>query len=134
MHAEVNVLEMRWKGMNADLSKLSEFIYEFFQKKEFNVSVVKFNGNFRIIAKPGKFHGILGNILVSVEGEPNDFCVRMTPTSLTRNLIFLGRLFGFLGFGYLAVKGHKSEEKLVELEKEFKDFIAYKVWEVSGEK
>jgi len=134
MHAKVNTLEMRWKGMNANLSRLSEFIYEFFKKKEFSVSVVKYDGNFRIIVRPRKFHGILGNILVLVEGDPDDFCIRMTQTNLSRNLIFLGRLFGFLGFGFLAVKGHKSEEKLAELKKEFKDFIVYKVWEVSREK
>ena len=124
-------MEMHWRNMNADLSKLCEFIKEFFRGKEFDVSVGKFDDHYRIVVKPRKLHEMVGNVLVIIEGEPNDFYVKMTLSNLSRSLTFLGSILSFLGFGFLAVKGYKSEEKFEKLEREFKAFIAEKVWKVS---
>lgn len=125
-------LEMCWKKMNADLKRLSILIEDFFKRKGFAVKTVQLNGAYRIVARPRKVHEIIGNIIVIIEGGADDFCVRLLPSSSPRVFIFLGSLFSFLGFGFLASKGYKSEENFERLQKEFKAFVAEKVWEVSS--
>lgn len=127
----VITLEMRWEGMNTDLSRLSELIQDFFRKKEFKVTADKINNEYRIIANPRQFHGIIEKILITVSGSPSNFTVKMTATAKSRSLVLLGNLVSLFGFGFLAVKGHQSEENLEKLERELKVFIAEKVWQVS---
>lgn len=118
--------------MNTDLSKLNEAIQDFFRKKGFEVTADKVNDGYRIIASPRQFHRIIENILITIIGNPNDFAVKMTATTKSRSLILLGNLVSLLGFGFLTVKGHQSEENLERLETEFRVFLAEKIWQVSN--
>ncbi len=124
--------EMRWEKSNADLLRLSRLIEEFFWNKGFAVKTLKLDGVYRIVARPRKVHEIVGNIEVTIEGDAEDFCVRLLSSNSSRVFIFLGSLFSFLGFGFLASRGYKSEENLDKLRREFKAFVAEKVWEISN--
>ena len=104
----------------------------FFRDKGFAVKTLKLDGVYRIVVRPRKIHEIVGNIEVTIEGGAEDFCVRLLSPNISRLLIFLGSLFSFLGFGFLASRGYKSEENLDRLRREFKAFVAEKVWEVSN--
>lgn len=123
---------MRWQKMNLDLKKLSVLIEDFFKIRGFVVKAVKLNGAYKIIAIPRKVHQIIGNISVIIEGTADDFCVRLVPSSFSRVLIFLGSVFSFLGFGFLTSKGYKSEENFERLQKDFRKFVAEKVWEIGS--
>jgi len=118
---------MQWKKMNTDLSKLNEFIQEFFEKKEFQVAADKLGDEYRITANPRQFHGILDSIVITINGNSNDFTVKMTTETKSRSYVMLGNLLSFLGFGFLAIKGHQSEENLEKLEKGLRIFLAEKV-------
>lgn len=123
---------MCWEKMNADLKRLSMLIEDFFKRKGFAVETLKLDGVCRIVAKPRKVHEIFGNIIVTIEGYADDFCVRLLHSNSPRIFIFLGNLFSFLGFGFLASRGYKWEENLEKLQSEFRVFVAEKVWEVSN--
>ena len=117
--------------MNTDLSILDGFIQGFFEKKEFQVTADKLGGEYRITANPRQFHGILDSIVITINGNSNDFTVKMTTKNKSRSYVMLGNLLSFLGFGFLAIKGHQSEENFEKLEREFRVFLAEKVSQAS---
>lgn len=116
--------------MNVDLSKLSEYVQDFFSKEGFLVRVAKLNDEYRLVAKPKAYHKIIENIYINIVGSSNDFVVRFEAGSKSHIFTLLGSLMSFLGGGFFAVKGFKSEEALDKLEREFRVFIAEKVWQL----
>lgn len=122
----------RWKDKNVDLSVLADCIVRFFAENLFAVSIAKSSGEYRIVARPKRFHGIAENIRVSVSGEPNDFSVKFTAGSHSRALVRYGTLTAILGGGYLSLKGLKSLEALEKLCKKFWKYVDEKVWQLAG--
>lgn len=123
-------LEIRWKDMNVDLSKLSEYVQDFFRKEGFLVRVAKLNDGYQLVVEPRIYHKIIENIYINIVGSSNDFVVRFKAGSKSHSFTLWGNLMSFLGGGFFAVKGFKSGEALDKLEREFRVFIAEKVWQL----
>jgi hypothetical protein len=123
-------LETRWKDMEIDLLSLSECVQDFFKGKGFHVVANKSDNEYRIVVKPRVGHKVIENIYVNIIGGPNDFAVKFSAGSRSHVLTFLGSLMALLGGGTFAVRGFKSEEALDKLERDFRVFIAEKVWQL----
>jgi hypothetical protein len=125
-------LETKWKGMHVNLSKLNASVQEFFTKKGFAVDAGKSDGKFQILVKPKTHHKILERIQVTITGNSEDFSVRLSATSRSRGFMIFGTVTALLGGGSFASKGLKSDETVEKLEKDFRIFIAEKVWELQN--
>lgn len=123
-------METKWKDMHVDLAKLSASVQEYFAKKDFTADVSKSDEEFRILVKPKTHHKILERIQVTINGNPNSFSVKLSATTRSRSFIIFGTLTTLLGGGLFSSKGLKSDESLEKVEKDFRMFVAEKVWEL----
>lgn len=125
-------METEWKDMHVNLSKLSVSVQEFFTKKGFAVDASKSDGKFQILVKPKTQHKILERVQVSITGNSDDFSVKLSATSRSRGFMIFGALTALLGGGFFASKGLRSDETVEKFEKDFRVFIAEKVWELQN--
>lgn len=123
-------METRWKDMHVDLAKLSASVQEYFTKKGFTVYASKSDEKFQILVKPKTHHKILERIQVTITGNSEDFSVKLSATTRSRNFMIFGTLTTLLGGGLFASKGLKSDETFEKVERAFRVFVAEKVWEL----
>jgi len=120
-------MEEHWKNGNVDLAALSEHIAKFFEHRGFTSYVKKSGKDYHIIAKPSLHLKMVENIHVFVNGQPNDFTVRLVAGVHSHKLTMYGNLATLLGGGFFALKGLKSEEAVEKLDREFRIYVAAKI-------
>ena len=123
-------METKWKDMHVSLSQLSVSVQEFFTKKGFTVDANESDGKHQILVKPKTHHKILERIQVTIAGDSDDFSVRFSVTSRSRGFMIFGAFTALLGGGFLASKGLRSDETVEKIERDFRMFIAERVWEL----
>lgn len=120
-------METSFVGRNVDLPLLGEWLERFFKNREFKVAVNKEDGGFRVTAAPTYVHEIVGNIIVSVSGEPNDFMVRFNAGVRSGLYKKFGLLTSLFGGGVLLMRGMKSEEAEEKVERDFWIYVEEKI-------
>ena len=110
-----------------DLALLGQWIQRFFKKKEFRISEEVDDGNHRILARPTYVHEIVDTITVSVSGSAADFTVGLYIGARSEALKKIGQLGSLFGLGVLFLRGIRSEDAGVRLEKDFWVFIEEKI-------
>lgn len=124
-------MEVQWKDRNVQLSTLTDFVCQFFEERNFTISLSNSNVNYLVVAKPKRSHEIAENIRVSVSGKPNDFTVEFIAGPHSRALVIFGTLTAFFGGGSLSLKGLKSREALEKLERKFWAYLTEKVCQLA---
>jgi hypothetical protein len=117
----------QYTGRGVDLAFLSQWVQRFFKKKEFRVSEEVENGTFRIVARPTYVHEIVDTITVSVSGSSDDFKVGFFIGARSEALMKIGQLASLFGLGVLFLRGIRSEDAGVRLERDFWVFIEEKI-------
>lgn len=125
-------METSFVGRNVDLSLLGEWVERFFKNREFKVAVNREAGGFRVTAAPTYVHEIIGNINVSVCGEPNDFVVRFAAGARSGLYKKFGLLTSLFGGGVLLMRGMKSEEAEEKVERDFWVYVEEKIDFLAG--
>jgi hypothetical protein len=120
-------METSFVGRNVDLSLLGEWVERFFKNKEFKVAINKKAVGYTVTAGPTYVHEIVGNINVSVYGEPNDFVVRFIAGARSGLYKKFGLLTSLFGGGVLLMRGMKSEEAEEKVEKDFWVYVEEKI-------
>lgn len=124
----------RYTDRNVDLALLGQWVQWFFKRKEFRTSEEVEDGNFRIVARPTYVHEIVDTITVSVSGSPDDFKVGLYTGARSEALMKIGQLASLFGLGVLFLRGIRSEDAGVRLERDFWVFIEEKIDRISDTK
>lgn len=116
-------MQGQWVGKSVDLALLSERIENFFEDEGFKVTKDWPTSECTISAKPRHGFGILGQVIVRILGDSNDFSIEFSPSEHSRSAVKLGFITTMFGGGSLVLRGLKSKEALEKLEKKFWIFI-----------
>jgi hypothetical protein len=110
-----------WKERNVDLELLATRIGEFFKAKDFEAIRGETPLGYQIFAEDSPYFKIDGYISVAIEGNPDDFVVKINLCKKTKRQFTLLGIFSetmFLG-GYFLSRKLKSDEEWLRLEAEF---------------
>jgi len=117
-------MERRWAMKNVDLYTLTMRMGDFFKDRNFEVLGEKTPTNYQVTAGNSPSFKLLGVATVTIEGEPNDFFIKLELVEKKRRYSKLGTFFlNLFGGGYLVLRETKSEEAWMKLEKEFWPFV-----------
>ena len=72
-------MQKNWKSLNVNLSDLLQKIIQFFESKEFNnVTALKTETGYEVIAGDSKRYKMQNDVSVKIEGRQDDFTVGLT--------------------------------------------------------
>ncbi|MGB9778854.1 MAG: hypothetical protein ACPLW8_05565 [Candidatus Bathyarchaeales archaeon] len=109
-----------WTNQNVDLSTLTEKLANFLENEEFDITVYKEEKGYSITANNSPKYQIEGYITIQVNGEPNNFSIRMEGSSEGASSLRLPPLLmTMFGGGYFLLKKLKSNEKYIEFTRNF---------------
>jgi hypothetical protein len=115
-------MKRKWTSWSIDLDELAEGIQQFFENRLFVVRKEKKTGKIKIQAFPKQgIHKILEQIVIFIDGKPEDFEICFQAGAYSHSVTRLGYLTTLLGGGAVFLRGVKSEEELEKLEREFWD-------------
>jgi hypothetical protein len=113
-----------WKDLNVDLSNLVQKTIQFFESNEFNnVTALKTETGYQVIAGDSKRYKMGNDVSVTVEGKPNDFTVSLTSCKEEKKYGLPLILTSMFGGGYFLLKNFRSEEAMQKLERDFGEKI-----------
>jgi hypothetical protein len=125
-------MEDQWVNKNVDLSVFNNRLVQFFEKKSFATSQESSEEKYHIVARPRRFHDVLEEIHVYVNGQPDNFRVKFDAGSHSSKLVRFGILTTAFGGGRLTLKGLKSQEALEKLEREFWIYLDKAIWNLAN--
>jgi hypothetical protein len=118
-------MQKNWIGKNVDLALLTANIGNFFKINDFEAVKGEMPTGYKIFAGDSPYFKIQGCLCVTIEGNPNNFTVKIERSTEeekkdTYHLMFIERMiFG----GYLTIRKLKSDEAWLKLEKEFWRYV-----------
>lgn len=118
-------MEWNWKGRNVDLAMLTTRVGDFFKDKDFEAIKGKTRKGYQILAENSPYFKLLGYVSVTIEGEPNDFVVKLDLCGKKRNNTILThfKLLTMFGGGYLFMQELRSNEAWIKLKREFQQHL-----------
>lgn len=103
-----------------DLALLTTRIGDFFKQKDFEAIKGETPRGYQILAEDSPYFKIQGYVSVTIEGEPEDFTVKLDHCeNKKRHSWFPPFLLTMLGGGHLISQRLKSKEAWIKLEREF---------------
>jgi hypothetical protein len=127
-------MQKNWKEKNVDLEPLAVHIGNFFKVKDFEAVKGEIPTGYQIFAEDSPYFKINGYVSVTAEGKSDDFVVEFKlctdkkgsrlPCSILLESMFIG--------GYFLLRRLKSEETLLNLEKEFWTHVENDVLQLSN--
>jgi hypothetical protein len=137
----VSSMHKEWRGLNVDLSNLTNEVIQFFESRKFNnVTALRTEKGYEVIAGDSKHYKMESDVSVTIEGKADNFSINLTscsgnkktaPSSNSMGLPLM--LASMFGAGYFLLKGFRSEEAMLKLERDFTQRIGSMV-ERSGER
>jgi hypothetical protein len=113
-----------WKDLNVNLSVLVQKTIQFFESNEFNnVTALKTETGYQVIAGDSKWYKMENDVSVTVEGKPDDFTVSLTSCKEEKKYGLPLILTSMFGGGYFLLKNFRSEEAMQKLERDFGEKI-----------
>jgi hypothetical protein len=126
-------MQRNWQNLNVNLSNLVKNIIQFFESKEFNdVTALKTEKGYQIIAGDSKQYKMENDVSVTIEGRPDDFTVSLASCKQEKRSPIPLFLMSMFGGGYFALKGFRSEEAMQKLERDFRQKIELMVAQAQG--
>jgi hypothetical protein len=104
-----------------ELKDVVDPINTFFVMRNFKVRVEVKENNAKFSVRRNR--GFAEPIYIFVQRDGGNLIISFETGETSRSLIFLGRIFSFLGGGFFAVIGQRIEEELDLLEMDFWSFI-----------
>jgi len=113
-------MQRNWKDTNVNLSNLVQKIIQFFESKEFNnVTALQTETGYQVIAGDSKQYKMENDVLVTIEGKPDDFAVSLTSCKVEKRFPLPLILTSMFGGGYFLLKNLRSEEAMQKLQRDF---------------
>jgi hypothetical protein len=113
-------MERKWTMQNVDLELLTVKLGDFFKERKFEVLGEKTPANYQITAGNSPSFKLLGIAKVIIEGNPNDFSIKLEFEEKRRRYSRYGSiLLSLFGGGILVRQEARSDEDWFKLEKEF---------------
>jgi len=126
-------VQKNWKELNVNLSDLVQKIIQFFESKQFNnVTALKTETGYMIIAGDSKQYKMENDVSAKVEGRPDDFSVTLASCKQEKRVTLPLFLTSMFGGGYLLLKDFRSEEAMQKLERDFKLEIDHMIAQTQG--
>jgi hypothetical protein len=123
-------MQKNWKGLNVNLSDLLQKIIQFFESKEFkNVTALKTETGYEVIAGDSKRYKMQNDVSVKIEGRQDDFTVGLTSSKEQKTSTLPLMLISMFGGGYFLLKNFRSDEAMQKLERDFRIEIDKMVWQ-----
>ena len=117
-------MERKWAMQNVDLELFTVKLGDFFKERKFEVVGEKTPTNYQITAGNSPSFKLLGVAKVLIEGNPNDFSVKLELEERRRRYSGYGSmLLSLFGGGILVRQEAQSDEAWFKLEKEFWPYI-----------
>ncbi len=120
----VQLVHKNWKDLDVNLSNLVQKTIQFFESNEFdNVTALKTETGYQVIAGNSKRYKMENDVSVTVEGKPDDFTVSLTSCKEEKKYGLPLILTSMFGGGYFLLKNFRSEEAMQKLERDFGEKI-----------
>jgi hypothetical protein len=117
-------MERQWVMKNVDLNLLTFRLGDFFKERGFEVIGEKTPTSYEISAQNSSSFRLIGAVIVIIEGEPNDFLLKLELWENRRRYSGYGAfLLNIFGAGYLVRREAESDETWARLKKEFWPYI-----------
>lgn len=117
-------MHRNWKDLDVKLSNLVQKMIQFFESNEFdNVTALKTETGYQVIAGNSKRYKMENDVSVTVEGKPDDFTVSLTSCKEEKKYGLPLILTSMFGGGYFLLKNFRSEEAMQKLERDFGEKI-----------
>ena len=117
-------MHRNWKDLNVNLSDLVQKTIQFFESNEFsNVTALKTETGYQVIAGDSKRYKMENDVSVTVEGKPDDFTVSLASCREEKKHGLPLILTSMFGGGYFLLKNFRSEEAMQKLERDFGEKI-----------
>jgi hypothetical protein len=117
---EASEMQRNWSNRNVDLNKLTEKIATFFNENDFEVAITETPKGYRLEARSSPRYNVGGPILISVEGQPNEFSIEMELQIKKPSRIFQApTLLALFGGGYFLTQRLKADEAWLKFRKSF---------------
>jgi hypothetical protein len=117
-------MERKWTMQNVDLEVFTVKLGDFFKERKFEVIGEKTPTNYQITAGNSSSFKLLGVAKVLIEGNPNDFLVKLELEERRRRYSGYGSmLLSLFGGGILVRQEAQSDEAWFKLEKEFWPYV-----------
>jgi len=109
-----------WHDRNVDLNSLQEKIADFFNDNDFDVAIVQTQNGYQLTAKGSPTYSVGGLILVTIEGKPEEFSIRLElqkkpPSKLMSSPILLT----LIGGGYFLSQRLKADDAWLKFKNGF---------------
>lgn len=114
-------MQKRWLNQNVNIGTLTHELIGFFDAKKFDITALKTETGYEIIAGNSPQYKMNSKILVTIDGKPNDFSIKLELHSekKTENFAFPPILTTMFGGGYFLLKRLKSDETWMVFKKDF---------------
>lgn len=123
-------MQKSWKDLNVNLSNLLQKIIQFFESNKFNnVTALKTETGYEVIAGDSNRYKMQNDVSVTIEGKPDDFTVDLTSSKEQRTSTLPLILTSMFGGGYFLLKNFRSDEAMQKLERDFRAEIDKMVWQ-----
>jgi hypothetical protein len=113
-------MQKSWTNQNINIQALMERITKYLEGEDFDVTVYCEERGYMIIANNSSKYEIEGDITIQIEGEPNQFSIKLEEK---RGQSWGDRIPPLLatmfGGGYFLLKRLKSNERFIEFTKNF---------------
>lgn len=127
-------MQRNWKEKNVDLALLTNRLGDFFKVKDFEAVQGEIPTGYQIFAEHSPYFKMSGYVGVTVEGKPDDFTVdfKLCPDKKKPDFPHSILLESMLIGGYFLSRRLKSEETLLNLEKDFWRHVENAVLQLSN--
>ena len=113
-------MQRNWSNRNVDLKELKEKIAAFLNENDFEVAIMETPKGHQLEAGSSPRYNVGGPILISIEGQPNEFSIEMELQIKKPSRIFQApTLLALFGGGFLLTQRLKADEAWMKFKKSF---------------
>lgn len=114
-------MQRRWLSQNVDLAILADRTVQLLEAKEFDVTELKTEKGYEIIAGDSSKYKITRSLLITIEGKPEEFLIslELDKEGEKERFRFPVMLTAMMGGGYFLLKQLKSDEAWMNFGKDF---------------
>jgi len=113
-------VQKNWQNLHVDLDALTKQVIQFLDSEDFGTIIgEETEAGRKIIAGESSHHKMRDSISITIEGEPNDFSVKLETTKEHKGSKVPMLIASMFGGGYFLLRDLKSEEAMLKFERDF---------------
>lgn len=114
-------MQKNWPKQEINMNILLQYIIQFFETQKFDITVLKSETSYEVVAGNSPCYKIESDILVTIDENPNDFSINLELSKEKRreDFRFPVILTTVFGGGYFLLKHLKSDEAWMKFKNDF---------------